>query len=178
VVLAAHAHAVGLLDGDLDELVRAVSLLDAERRPFAHASALEDAARAVDDRDRAVAMFETAMRVYDRAGAPHDAARVRSRLRELGVHRRRAVRPASGFGWTALTPTEIEVVRLVCRGATNRQAATALYLSPHTVSSHLRHAFTKLDVSSRVELTRIALAHDAPAHDDVAGTGRPAVPRA
>jgi DNA-binding CsgD family transcriptional regulator len=171
VVLAAHAHAVGLLDGDPDELVRAVSLLDAERRPFAHASALEDAARAVDDRDRAVAMFETAMRVYDRAGAPRDAARVRARLRELGVHRRRAVRPASGFGWTSLTPTEIEVVRLVCRGATNRQAATALYLSPHTVSSHLRHAFAKLDISSRVELTRIALAHDD------AGTTRPAVPR-
>lgn len=160
VVLAAHAHAVGLIDGDLGELVRAVSLLDADRWPFAHASALEDAGRLVRDRDRAVEMLETAMRTYDRAGAPHDAARVRSRLRDLGVQRRRRVRPASGLGWTSLTPTELEVVRLVCRGATNRQAATQLYLSPHTVSSHLRHAFTKLDICSRVELTRLALAHD------------------
>jgi DNA-binding CsgD family transcriptional regulator len=40
---------------------------------------------------------------------------------------------------------------------TNRDAATKLYLSPHTVSTHLRHAFTKLGINSRTELTRIAV---------------------
>lgn len=159
LLAAAHAHAVGLLTGDVDELLRAVSLLDPDRWPHAHASALEDAGRAVRDPDRGAAMLEAAMRTYDRAGATRDAARVRARLRQLGVHRRRRVRPGSGHGWGSLTPTEHEVIRLVCAGATNRQAADTLYLSPHTVSTHLRHVFVKLGVSSRVELTRIALAH-------------------
>jgi DNA-binding CsgD family transcriptional regulator len=52
------------------------------------------------------------------------------------------------------------VVRLVADGRTNRDAADRLFLSPHTVSSHLRHAFVKLDINSRVELTRIVVAED------------------
>jgi len=51
-------------------------------------------------------------------------------------------------------------VRLVAQGLTNRQAAERLFLSPHTVSNHLRHAFTKLDISTRVELARLAVRHD------------------
>ena len=97
------------------------------------------------------------MRIADEAGAPRDAARVRSALRELGVYRRRSSRPGTGHGWQALTPSELEVVRLIARGATNRAAAERLYVSPHTVSTHLKHAFTKLGVTSRLELARIAL---------------------
>jgi DNA-binding NarL/FixJ family response regulator len=52
------------------------------------------------------------------------------------------------------------VVRLVAHGATNRDAAEQLFLSPHTVSSHLRHAFAKLDINSRIELTRVALTEE------------------
>lgn len=107
--------------------------------------------------DRASAMLEAAMRAYDRAGATTDAARIRAALRQLGVHRRRQVRPGTGFGWSSLTPTELDVVRLICGGATNRQAAAQLFLSPHTVSTHLRHTYAKLGISSRVELTRIAM---------------------
>ena len=44
---------------------------------------------------------------------------------------------------------------LVGAGATNRDVAARLVLSPHTVSTHLRHAFVKLDINSRVELARI-----------------------
>ncbi|PZG19481.1 ATP-binding protein [Nonomuraea aridisoli] len=65
-------------------------------------------------------------------------------------------------GWAALTPAELRVVRLVAQGMTNREVATALFLSRHTVDSHLRHAFAKLDVHSRVELTRHVLTHDHP----------------
>jgi DNA-binding CsgD family transcriptional regulator len=46
-------------------------------------------------------------------------------------------------------------VALVGAGATNRDVATRLVLSPHTVSTHLRHAFAKLHINSRVELARI-----------------------
>jgi DNA-binding CsgD family transcriptional regulator len=91
------------------------------------------------------------------AGATWDAGRVRQRLRALGVRRRfvSADRPASG--WEALTDSELQVVRLVAGGLTNRDAAERLFVSPHTVGTHLRHVFTKLDVNSRVELARIAL---------------------
>jgi DNA-binding CsgD family transcriptional regulator len=48
----------------------------------------------------------------------------------------------------------------VARGLTNREVAEHLYVSPHTVSSHLRRVFAKLDINSRVELTRLAGDHD------------------
>jgi DNA-binding CsgD family transcriptional regulator len=53
-------------------------------------------------------------------------------------------------------------VRIVASGATNRQAAEQLFLSPHTVSSHLRSAFAKLEVHSRVELANVVLRHAPP----------------
>ena len=60
------------------------------------------------------------------------------------------------MGWAALTEAELAVVRLVADGLTNREVAERLYVSPHTVNGHLRHAFEKLDINSRVALTRIA----------------------
>ncbi|WP_406423978.1 response regulator transcription factor [Streptomyces sp. NBC_01589] len=57
--------------------------------------------------------------------------------------------------WPELTASEVSVIRLVAQGLTNRQAAERLAISPHTVSSHLRRAFTKLDITSRVELRRL-----------------------
>ncbi|WP_231591122.1 helix-turn-helix domain-containing protein [Saccharothrix sp. ST-888] len=63
-------------------------------------------------------------------------------------------------GWHALTPAELRVARLVALGMTNRAVAEELFLSPHTVDAHLRQAFAKLDVSSRVQLTRQVLVHD------------------
>ncbi|MGQ4452730.1 helix-turn-helix transcriptional regulator, partial [Streptomyces griseus] len=62
--------------------------------------------------------------------------------------------------WDQLTPSELRVVRLVAQGLTNREVAEKLFLSPHTVDSHLRHSFTKLGVTSRVELTRQVLTHE------------------
>lgn len=63
-------------------------------------------------------------------------------------------------GWAGLTESEPLVVRLVGEGLTDRETAARLYLSPHTVSMHLRHAFSKLGINSRVELARIVLEHD------------------
>ena len=44
------------------------------------------------------------------------------------------------------------MVNLVAQGATNREVAERLYLSPYTVNSHLRHVFSKHGIRSRVEL--------------------------
>ena len=48
------------------------------------------------------------------------------------------------------------MVQLVARGMSNRDAAAQLFLSPHTISTHLRRAFAKLNVTSRYELVRLA----------------------
>jgi DNA-binding CsgD family transcriptional regulator len=58
-------------------------------------------------------------------------------------------------GWAALTDSELAVVRLVAEGLTNREVAERLHVSPPTVSGHLRHAFEKLGVNSRVKLSRL-----------------------
>jgi len=53
----------------------------------------------------------------------------------------------------------LRVVELVSQGLTNRQIAEQLYLSPYTVGTHLKHVFTKLDLSSRVELAAVVTRH-------------------
>ena len=63
-------------------------------------------------------------------------------------------------GLGRLTRAEAEVVRLVADGGTNREVAGRLFLSPHTVNTHLRSAFGKLGVRSRVELTRLVAAQE------------------
>jgi DNA-binding CsgD family transcriptional regulator len=52
--------------------------------------------------------------------------------------------------------SELRVVELVAEGATNPEAAKRLGISPHTVNTHLRNAYTKLKINSRAELTRLA----------------------
>ena len=59
-----------------------------------------------------------------------------------------------------MTDAELAVARLVAQGYTNREVAERLFVSRHTVSGHLRSVFTKLDVNSRAELTRLAALHD------------------
>ncbi|MFD3662490.1 LuxR C-terminal-related transcriptional regulator [Streptomyces sp. NPDC058659] len=159
---ATAAHARGLLDNDLAPLVRAVRLYEDCPRPLARASALEDAGRklAATRTSEAVPYFDTALALYARAGAERDVARVRRRLRAAGVRRRPSTAGLSG-AWPELTAAETRVVRLVAQGLTNQQVAEHLSLSPHTVSSHLRRAFTKLDITSRVELTRLVRHRDS-----------------
>ena len=59
-----------------------------------------------------------------------------------------------------MTDSELAVARLVADGLTNREVAERLYVSPHTVSGHLRHAFEKLGINSRVALTHIVSVHN------------------
>ena len=60
------------------------------------------------------------------------------------------------FGWDSLTDAEHSLVHLIAEGLTNKEAGAELFVSRHTVDSHLRHIFRKLGINSRVELARIA----------------------
>jgi DNA-binding CsgD family transcriptional regulator len=162
---AAAAHARGLLDGSPASLEQAVT---GHTGPWARASATEDLALLIasdetgDGRRRAVAAFDAALSAYEAMGAARDAARVRRRLRRLGVRRRHwshTDRPVSG--WASLTDTERAVAELVAQGLTNRQVADQLFMSAHTVAFHLRHVFRKLEIASRVELARLTLERSA-----------------
>jgi predicted ATPase/class 3 adenylate cyclase/DNA-binding CsgD family transcriptional regulator len=66
-------------------------------------------------------------------------------------------RPASG--WASLTPTERDVVRLVSEGLANNDIATRLFVSPRTVQTLLTHVYTKLGLTSRVQLVQEAARH-------------------
>ncbi|MEU8223650.1 AAA family ATPase [Kribbella sp. NPDC048915] len=162
--VAAAMQAGGLLDDDADRLVAAARAFEASPRPLARARAAEDAAQALLQRGRraqAVEQFESALAGYTDAGAVVLAQRARERLAD--VTGPRGGTPATGnpsFGWASLTAAELRVARLAAVGLTNRAIADELGLSPHTVESHLRHSFRKLDVRSRVELTRVVLTAD------------------
>jgi DNA-binding CsgD family transcriptional regulator len=66
-------------------------------------------------------------------------------------------RPAKG--WASLTPAERDVVRLVSEGLGNKDIATRLFVSPRTVQTHLTHVYTKLGLTSRVQLVQEAARH-------------------
>ena len=72
--------------------------------------------------------------------------------------------PRSGcrsFGWESLRESELGIAQLVSDGLTNREIGARVFLSRHTVDSHLRQIFRKLGISSRVELTRLVVEHAA-----------------
>jgi predicted ATPase/class 3 adenylate cyclase/DNA-binding CsgD family transcriptional regulator len=75
------------------------------------------------------------------------------------AQRGRGQRKRPPSGWASLTPAERDVVRLVSEGLGNKDIATRLFVSPRTVQTHLTHVYTKLGVSSRVQLVQEAARH-------------------
>jgi DNA-binding CsgD family transcriptional regulator/tetratricopeptide (TPR) repeat protein len=151
----------GLVDGDVEPLLEAV--VQARQTPLLleHAGACEDAARLLAQRglrDDAATLLGEALARYERTGADAWAARVRAGLRSIGARpgaRGSRHRPAEG--WESLTATERAVSMLVAEGLTNGAVARRMYISPHTVNTHLRHAFAKLGVSNRVALATVCI---------------------
>jgi DNA-binding CsgD family transcriptional regulator/tetratricopeptide (TPR) repeat protein len=157
---ATAAHVRGLLERNQADFRAAVDLFDRGPRRLELAAALEDlgAELTATDRESAVDVLGRTLALWTELGATWDAGRVRSRLRELGVRRRLVIAEPEMSGWAAMTTAELAVARLVAEGLTNREVADRLFVSQHTVNSHLRHAFLKLGINSRVELARVA--HD------------------
>lgn len=159
-IVGTAAHARGLLDEGMESFERAVEQFERTSRPLALSSALEDlGARRIasGEEKEGIEDLERALRINVESGAAWDARRVRARLRARGIRRR--VTGSSGrpdTGWGAMTDSELAVARLVAQGLTNRDVAERLFVSPHTVNSHLRQIFAKLQINSRVALTRLA----------------------
>ncbi|GLW97520.1 LuxR family transcriptional regulator [Microtetraspora sp. NBRC 16547] len=160
--VAVSAHVRGLLDDDPRALALAA---DRAADPWSRASAEEDLGMLLcrtGDRTAGVERLNRALAGYEESAAVRDGARVRRRLRQEGVRRRHwtyADRPVAG--WDSLTDTERTVSLLVAQGWTNRKVAEQMFISVHTVAFHLRQIFRKLDIRSRVELTRLTVEHAA-----------------
>jgi predicted ATPase/class 3 adenylate cyclase/DNA-binding CsgD family transcriptional regulator len=75
------------------------------------------------------------------------------------AQRGRGERKRPTNGWASLTPTERDVVRLVSDGLANKDIASRLFVSPRTVQTHLTHVYTKLGLTSRVQLVQEAARH-------------------
>src|SRR3984893_16119732 len=161
-IAAAAAHVSGLVNHSRQDLAEAGELYDGGTRPLTLALALEDlgdASAASGATQEGLEAYDRALLLYTQAGAVWDAGRIRGHLRALGVRRRLVSAQRPERGWEAMTDSELAVARLVADGLSNREVAERLFVSPHTVNSHLRHVFGKLDVNSRVELTRLAGVH-------------------
>jgi ATP/maltotriose-dependent transcriptional regulator MalT len=112
------------------------------------------ACRALGDGDAAGLELEAARRAFEELGAPVDVARVDALAGGGG-----GLGAAGAGGPDGLTPRELEVLRLVAAGQTNKAIADELVLSRRTVDRHVSNIFAKLRVSSRAAATAYAYEH-------------------
>jgi DNA-binding NarL/FixJ family response regulator len=125
-------------------------LLDRARTQLLYGEHLRRERRRVDARDA----LRSALETFEALGAASWAERARAELRATGETARR--REPSTLD--QLTQQELQVVRAVSQGATNREAAAQLFISPRTVDHHLRSVFRKLGIRSRAQLVRFVVA--------------------
>jgi DNA-binding NarL/FixJ family response regulator len=109
---------------------------------------LAAAHRAADDDEGARMELRAAAQTFQELGAVPDARRASALLTDV-----RGRRPGG------LTGREIQVLRLVAAGSTNRAIAAKLVISEHTVARHLNNIFAKLGVSSRAAATAYTYTH-------------------
>jgi DNA-binding CsgD family transcriptional regulator len=149
------AGAVALAEGDaagaLGSLRRALSTWQDLEAPYEAARTrvlVGMACAELGDSDASALEFEAARTVFEELGAGPDLTRVDS-----------LVTSSPSRSLQGLSPRELEVLRHVADGKTNREIATELVLSERTVERHVSNIFTKLDVSSRAAATAFAYEH-------------------
>ncbi|MEV6107837.1 AAA family ATPase [Streptomyces sp. NPDC051940] len=150
-----------LLTGDVPLLEEAVSLQSAHAcRPFERARTLllyGEQLRRARRKSEARSHLREALEVFTRLGARPWADRVRTELAAAGDVTAPPVPSSAVSPLEALTPQELQVVRLAAGGTSSRDIAAQLFLSPRTVEYHLYKAYPKLGVSSRRELAGLGL---------------------
>ncbi|MBG0565815.1 helix-turn-helix transcriptional regulator [Actinoplanes aureus] len=156
---ALRARCRGLLTGDEEHFAEALRLHQHGGRPFdtsrtelLHGEMLRRRRR----RSEARVHLRAAHERFERLGLPGWAELARTELRATGETARKR-EPGT---MRQLTPQEVLIARIVGEGATNREVAAQLFLSPRTVDYHLRKVFTKLDVSSRADLIKLVAQSD------------------
>ncbi|MBW3663891.1 MAG: AAA family ATPase [Actinobacteria bacterium] len=156
----------GLVDDDPDVLLDATATLR-EVNLWVTALAAEAAGECLmrhNRKDEAGTLFREALDTFDQLEASRLTAQTLATMRSLGLRPgKRGRRGRQRVGWEALTETERKVAWLAAEGLTNPQIAERLFVSRHTVHSHLKHIFEKLVISSRVELATEAARRGADA---------------
>jgi predicted ATPase/class 3 adenylate cyclase/DNA-binding CsgD family transcriptional regulator len=109
--------------------------------------------------EAAVAALRNTMGEGDFDGAWAEGAALTTEEAIAYAQRGRGERKRPPSGWASLTPTERDVVRLVGEGLANKAIAARLFVSPRTVQTHLTHVYTKLGITSRVQLAQEAARH-------------------
>ncbi|MGC1150688.1 helix-turn-helix transcriptional regulator, partial [Mycobacterium sp.] len=155
------------------DILECLATLAVEARSYQEAARLFGAAAASRERmgavrfkiydagyEASVASLRDAMgkNDFDSAWAEGAALSVEEAIAYAQRGRGERKRPTSG--WASLTPTERDVVRLVSEGLANNDIATRLFVSPRTVQTHLTHVYTKLGLTSRVQLVPEAARHN------------------
>ena len=109
--------------------------------------------------DAAVSALREAMDQKDFDAAWTEGSALSTEEAIAYAQRGRGQRKRPTTGWGSLTPAERDVVHLVNDGLTNNDIATRLFVSPRTVQTHLTHVYTKLGITSRVQLVQEAARH-------------------
>ena len=166
--LAALAHALGelaSLEGEHEQaamqFAQALELLREIETPMERAETQWRAGVAwisLGERDVGIERLTDAYRTARKLGARPLAERAAHELEGLGekIERRLGRRAARQLESGGLSRRELEVVRLIALGRTNREIGQELFLSPRTVDMHVRNLLNKLDASSRAEAVRKA----------------------
>ncbi|MGH3104459.1 MAG: helix-turn-helix transcriptional regulator [Gaiellaceae bacterium] len=165
--LAATAHALGemaLLNDDAEQAARqflqALELLHDLELPLDRAETQLRAGlalSAVGEREAAIERLTDAYRTARKLGARPLAGRARAELASRGERiDQRHGRGGAELEQSGLSRRELEVLRLVAVGHTNREIALDLFLSPRTIDMHVRNILTKLGCRSRADATRRA----------------------
>jgi DNA-binding CsgD family transcriptional regulator len=165
---AADVEAYLALPDILDCLATLAGAADSHReaaRLFGAANALRERIGSVRfkiyDKDYAASVMalRNALGKADFESAWADGAKLSTGETVAYAQRGRGERKRPASGWASLTPTERDVVRLVSEGLANKDIATRLFVSPRTVQTHLTHVYTKLGLTSRVQLVQETSRH-------------------